>query len=361
MGRVVSSIRRGDPVTRTFVVHHNPNNGRYRYPADPNDAVASATALVEEGESTWVAGNCRRMIQIGDLLLFKFGGARLKQEPGIYAAAHVTQAPAEGDNGVWRLRYEPHRALTNQLIRAPITGKQLARIVPRSFGSSIQAVDDHGRSALDAFLGHSTTGGGHSPSMPITHGLLILKEWLDKILAGTKTWEIRGKATARRGPIALIESKSGHVVGTCDLVDVVGPLTLAELQRNAKRAGSRAIKLSYETTYAWVLKDARRLPERVPYRHPSGAVIWVKLEREVVTRLERAITNDRTPDPGPLPCTVCSSLDVIPWVYGEPTHLAGEAAARGELMIGGCLIWPERPKWHCKACGKDFGAVGEMV
>jgi hypothetical protein len=28
----------------------------------------------------------------------------------------------------------------------------------------------------------------------ITRGLLILKEPLDKILAGTKTWEIRGRA-----------------------------------------------------------------------------------------------------------------------------------------------------------------------
>ena len=77
----------------------------------------------------------------------------------------------------------------------------------------------------------------------LTHGLLILKEPLDKILAGIKTWEIRGKATARRGPIALIESKSGRVVGTCDLVDVVGPLTLADLQRNARRTGFRLNEL----------------------------------------------------------------------------------------------------------------------
>jgi hypothetical protein len=128
----------------------------------------------------------------------------------------------------------------------------------------------------------------HPSKQPITHGLLIMKEPLDKILAGTKTWEIRGKATARRGPIALIESKSGHVVGTCEVVDVVGPLTLAELQKNAKRAGSRAEQLHYETTFAWVLRNARRLPKPVPYRHPSGAVIWVVLEPSVVRRLGRA-------------------------------------------------------------------------
>src|SRR5882724_4942048 len=57
-----------------------------------------------------------------------------------------------------------------------------------------------------------------------THALIIREEPLSKILAGTKTWEIRGSATKRRGRIALIQSKSGLVVGTCDLVDVVGPL-----------------------------------------------------------------------------------------------------------------------------------------
>jgi len=124
--------------------------------------------------------------------------------------------------------------------------------------------------------------------MPITHGLLIMKEPLDKILAGTKTWEIRGKATTRRGPIALIESKSGHVVGTCEVVDVIGPLTLAELQRNAKRVGARHAELYYETTFAWVLHNARRLPKPVLYKHPSGAVIWVVLEPSVVRRLGRA-------------------------------------------------------------------------
>jgi hypothetical protein len=117
-----------------------------------------------------------------------------------------------------------------------------------------------------------------------THGLLIKEYWLDKILAGTKTWEIRSRATARRGPIALIQSKSGQVVGTCEVVDVVGPLTAAELNRNHRRAGFRTDRL-HGPTYAWVLRGARRLPKPVRYRHPQGAVIWVKLDRGVVRAL----------------------------------------------------------------------------
>ena len=121
----------------------------------------------------------------------------------------------------------------------------------------------------------------------INRGLLIREEHLDRILAGAKTWEIRSKATARRGPVALIESGSGKVVGVCEIVEVIGPLSLAELQRNARRVGSRADRLDYKRTYAWVLRRARRLRKPIPYRHPQGAVIWVKLEPRVTRRVKR--------------------------------------------------------------------------
>jgi hypothetical protein len=143
------------PMNQTFIVHHNPNNQRYRYAADPDDAIASASAMMKEGERTWVAGNCRRMIQRGDVLLFKFGGLRLQQEPGIYAAARVTRAPAENAQGTWLLRYEPDARLTRRLVRRPIVGRNLARIVPRSFGASIQVVKQRGQVALEAWLPHT--------------------------------------------------------------------------------------------------------------------------------------------------------------------------------------------------------------
>src|SRR5688572_8826355 len=66
------------------------------------------------------------------------------------------------------------------------------------------------------------------------NGLVIRKQWLDLILAGRKTWEIRGSATRVRGPIALIESRSGTVVGVCKLTDCVGPMTLGELHRTVR-------------------------------------------------------------------------------------------------------------------------------
>jgi hypothetical protein len=112
-------------------------------------------------------------------------------------------------------------------------------------------------------------------------GLLVRRPWIGKILEGSKTWEIRGRNTKIRGTIALIESGSGKVVGTCELADVRGPLTLSEMLENTSKHCERAEDLQsglpYRTTYAWVLKNAKPLEEPLPYKHPPGAIIWVKL------------------------------------------------------------------------------------
>lgn len=119
-------------------------------------------------------------------------------------------------------------------------------------------------------------------------GLLIRKPWIDLILSGRKTWEIRGSATRVRGPIALIESGSGTVVGVCELTDCVGPLTLEEFRRALRRhratPGWFETKLPYRRTHAWVLTGARRLARPIPYRHPTGAVLWVRLAATVARK-----------------------------------------------------------------------------
>ena len=116
-------------------------------------------------------------------------------------------------------------------------------------------------------------------------GLLIRQFWLDKIFQGKKTWEIRGSNTHIRGRIGLIRSGSGRVVGTCDLVGVEGPLSLADLRRNVSKHMAPLSELRkplrYKQTYAWVLKNAKALRKSVPYKHPQGAVIWVKLADSV--------------------------------------------------------------------------------
>ena len=106
--------------------------------------------------------------------------------------------------------------------------------------------------------------------------LIIKKKWLDLILSGKKTLEIRGSRIHKRGKIGLIESGSGEIKGTCELVDCIGPLSKNDFKKNQNKHQS---KLSnYKTTYAWVLTKPKRFSKPKKYKHPQGAVMWVKLK-----------------------------------------------------------------------------------
>ena len=104
---------------------------------------------------------------------------------------------------------------------------------------------------------------------------------MTEILSGRKIWEIRGSTTTVRGPIALILAGSGSVVGVCDIVDVVGPLTVRDLWKQAPKHRIPKSMLRngppYKKTFAWVIANARRLGEPIAYPHPRGAIIWVNL------------------------------------------------------------------------------------
>lgn len=118
-------------------------------------------------------------------------------------------------------------------------------------------------------------------------GLIIRSEPINDILAGRKTWEIRGKRTHIRETIGLIEKGTGTVVGLCELVGCIGPLSLAELRRNQRKHGMPQACLwsregHYKTIYAWVLKNPRRLKHPVPYRHKSGIIIWHPLPDSIL-------------------------------------------------------------------------------
>ena len=128
--------------------------------------------------------------------------------------------------------------------------------------------------------------------------LLIRRPWIDLILAGKKVWEIRGSRTSFRETIALIPNHSGTVIGVCDLVDCIGPLTAEQFRKNARKAGMRPSEATlgyYRQTYAWVFEK----PRNVEVAHSisasvQGRVIWVRLdgsrvEREILTNNSRLV------------------------------------------------------------------------
>ena len=88
--------------------------------------------------------------------------------------------------------------------------------------------------------------------------LFIKTPWIDYILDGNKTWEIRGCKTNFRCKIELIQSGSGLVVGSCNIIDCK-ELTLEEYSNNVDKHNILEIKiLPYKRTYAWIIADTIR-------------------------------------------------------------------------------------------------------
>ncbi len=108
------------------------------------------------------------------------------------------------------------------------------------------------------------------------HGLVIKSPWIEYILDGTKTWEIRGSRTNIRGEIALCKSGTGLVLGTVQLFDCLGPLTQQDMVANVDKHMIDPSVMPYPETYAWVVTRPQRLAIPKKYQHPPGAVIWVK-------------------------------------------------------------------------------------
>ena len=107
--------------------------------------------------------------------------------------------------------------------------------------------------------------------------LIIKREPLDLILSGLKVWELRGSRTHVRGPIKLIASGSGMIVGEAVLSDCIGPLDKAMYEdARSKHQSTKPFEEQYAMLYAWVLEDARRI-EPIRYTHPRGAIIWVRI------------------------------------------------------------------------------------
>ena len=121
--------------------------------------------------------------------------------------------------------------------------------------------------------------------------LIVDEPWISAILSGEKTWEMRKTDCKLRGSIALIRKGSGHVVGVAEVTDCLPPLGTREAYASAEPF-HRVPPSDQEHAFAegwrtpWVLANARPLLKPVPYKHPSGAVIWVNLGPETAAKVE---------------------------------------------------------------------------
>ncbi|MCV0394848.1 MAG: ASCH domain-containing protein [Rhizobiaceae bacterium] len=134
-------------------------------------------------------------------------------------------------------------------------------------------------------------------------GLIIREPWIDLILDGQKTWELRTQSTSIRGQIALIRKGSRQIDGIAMLVDVLPPLDPSDLEDSFNfhripldRRGA-IIEAGWLTP--WVLLDAYRFSTPVPFTRPSGPVSWVDLDFESARAAQSAHRPNASPEASP--------------------------------------------------------------
>jgi hypothetical protein len=123
--------------------------------------------------------------------------------------------------------------------------------------------------------------------------IIIDEPWISMILRGEKTWEMRSKRTNFKGAIALIRKRSGTIVGTAKLVGCLPALSREEFALHEASHGipreEQEAAFEMRRVVPWVLRDARRLADPVPYLHRSGQQIWVRLGPDIDRAIQVAL------------------------------------------------------------------------
>lgn len=115
--------------------------------------------------------------------------------------------------------------------------------------------------------------------------LLIRPEWLDRIINGEKSIEIRGApchskidttiGLAYCGP--TIDKTNRKIIATAYLSGYKQYNTINEYQSDINKHCSYHEKLPYKKTYGWILDEVQILNEPITFQYKKGAIIWIKL------------------------------------------------------------------------------------
>ena len=66
-------------------------------------------------------------------------------------------------------------------------------------------------------------------------------------------------------------------------------------------------------------------------------------------RIIKTLMSNQTPN-----CPSCKSDNVAAIAFGYPGPEMSEAASRGEIVLGGCIVNDDDPEWHCKDCKHNW-------
>jgi hypothetical protein len=88
---------------------------------------------------------------------------------------------------------------------------------------------------------------------------------------------MRSTKTNVTGRIGLIRKGSGLIVGSVDLVGWGTPLTTDQAAATVNVHHVYDLQLLKKWRYPWIFRNPERFDTPIPYDHPQGAVVWVKV------------------------------------------------------------------------------------
>lgn len=96
-------------------------------------------------------------------------------------------------------------------------------------------------------------------------GLCMIKEYLDEILDGKKSFDARAYPTNKRGTIALVNSKTSKIEGYADLVDCheISPEEYAKWHCTGCFKGCMFSCDSKKKYYAYDLRNVKKVENQI--------------------------------------------------------------------------------------------------
>lgn len=113
------------------------------------------------------------------------------------------------------------------------------------------------------------------------YGLIMIKEYLDEILNGDKTYDARSYDTNKRGTIALIDSKKSAIIGLVDLIGThqISADEYCKWHATGKWAGyAFQVNNPSSVFYAYDFDNLRRLVH--PIRIEKTGRVWTRIDDE---------------------------------------------------------------------------------
>ena len=109
-------------------------------------------------------------------------------------------------------------------------------------------------------------------------GLIVKEPYIDWILTGEKTIELRGSDTHKRGTIYLVKSGTGMVYGTIDIINSFEIETVNQYEQLRHRhcVGAERRQIRYKRLWAWELANEVQFDKPKRYIKKKGQQVWIK-------------------------------------------------------------------------------------